>query len=116
MTQTVVGYDTEHDSDETLAKEILGIVLHAYPGHGWFVVIRGGVVHVKDMDLNPNWGMCLHYTQMKDDATERKRQVLRAAGEFLERANMRRGAKDMGQVVRHVDGIPDKHMARGGAL
>lgn len=116
MTQTVVGYDTEHDSDETLAREILGYVLAAYPGHGWYVVIRGGVVQVKDLDINPNWGMVLHYTQMKDDATERKRQVVRAAGEFLERANLKRGAMVEGQVVHAVEGIPQKHMARGGAL
>ena len=116
MTQTVVGYDTEFDCDEPMAREIVHNLCTTYPGHGWFVVVKGGVVHVKDMDINPQWGMCLHYSQMKDDATERKKQVIRAAGEFLERANLARGAKSADQRVTAVDGIPQKQLARMGAL
>ena len=110
----IVGYDTESPADEAIAGQIVADLCHAYPGHAWFITIKGGIVHVKDLDLNDKWGMCLHYSQMKDDATERKRQVLRAAGEFLERANLRRGAKDADQTVRHVEGIPDRHMVRVG--
>jgi hypothetical protein len=110
----IVGYDTDSPADEAIAGQMVADLCHAYPGHAWFVVIKGGIVHVKDLDLNDKWGMCLHYSQMKDDATERKRQVLRAAGEFLERANLRRGAKDADQKVLHVEGIPDRHMVRVG--
>lgn len=117
MTDTVVGYDTEHDRDEAMASEILRYVVDAYPGHGWFVLIRGGIVQVKDMDIHPQWGMALHYSQLKSDAADRKKQVIRAAGEFLERANLRRGRKT-DDVAMKVEGIPDKHLARGklGAL
>lgn len=112
MTQ-VVGYDTEHQADEPMAAQMVFDLCQAYPGHGWFVVIKGGIVHVKDLDLNDKWGMCLHYSQVKGDAKDRKRDVLRAAGEFLERANLKRGAAT-GQVVRHIEGVPDRHMTRVG--
>jgi hypothetical protein len=112
MTQ-VVGYDTEHTADEAMAGQMVHDLCAAYPGHGWFVVIRGGIVHVKDLDLNDKWGMALHYSQIKGDANDRKRDVLRSAGEFLERARLKRGAKTA-QTVRHIEGVPDRHMTRVG--
>jgi len=111
----VVGFDTEHDSDAPMAAQMVADLAATYPGHDWFVVIKGGVVHVKVMTINPNWGMCLHYSQIKADAADRKRQLIRAAGEFLERAHLRRGRSE-GENVLAVEGIPDKHMARNGML
>lgn len=107
----IVGYSTEHDVDERMAAQMVHDLCLAYPGHGWFVDIKGGVVHIKDLDLNDKWGMCIHYSQVKADANDRKRQVLRGAGELLERANLRRGRSDNERVL-HVEGIPDKQMAR----
>lgn len=109
----VVGYDTEHDSDEALAGRLLRTLCDAYSGHAWFITIRGGIIQVKDLDIHPNWGMSLHYTQVNHDAAVMKREVIRAAGEFLERANLARGRKTE-EKVKHVDGIPDKHMVRAG--
>ena len=109
----IVGIDCEHPQDEPLAEQMLADLCRAYPGHGWFVIVKGGIVHIKDMDINPNWGMCLHYSQIKGDAAERKRDILRAAGEFLERANLKRGRKT-DDVALSVEGIPDKHMTRVG--
>jgi hypothetical protein len=111
----VIGIDCEHTRDEHMAQEALRTLVNHYPGHGWFVVIRGGVMHVKDMEINPNWGMCLHYSQIKGDAADRAREIVRAAGEFLERANLKRGASE-GVHVKHVEGIPDKHIERGQRL
>ena len=109
----IVGIDTEHTADEPMAEQMLADLCQAYPGHAWFVVIKGGIVHVKDLDLHANWGMCLHYSPIKGDAKDRKRDVLRAAGEVLERANLKRGANE-GKRVLHVEGIPDRHMTRVG--
>jgi hypothetical protein len=109
----IVGIDTEHERDEPLAGQMLRDLCEAYPGHGWFVIIKGGIVHIKDMDISDKWGMCLHYSQIKGDAKDRKRDILRAAGEFLERANLRRGRKTDDAALK-VDGIPDKHMVRVG--
>lgn len=99
----VVGIDVEHDRDDPMAVDMVRDLCQAYPGHSWFVVIRGGIVHIKDMDMHPDWGMALHYSQIKGDAADRKRQVLGAAGEFLERAR-KKGLKvelqDIKQKVR----------------
>jgi hypothetical protein len=111
----VVGIDCEHERHEGMAGEALRTLVAHYPGHGWFVVIRGGVMQIKDMEINPNWGMVLHYTQIKSDAAERSREIVRAAGEFLERANLKRGASE-GVKVKHVEGIPDRHIERGNRL
>ena len=107
----VVGYDCEHDRDEPMASAMVADLCAHYPGHDWFVLIRGGVVHVKVMSINDKWGMCLHYSQIKADAQDRKRQLIRAAGEFLERANLARG-RSQGEVVTKVEGVPDKFLAR----
>lgn len=107
----LVGIDVEHDSDSTMATDCVRVLVDHYPGHDWHVMIRGGVIHVKAMNIHPNWGMCLHYTQVKSDAQDRKRSLVRAAGEFLERANLRRGKREEGKTL-HVEGVPDKQMAR----
>lgn len=112
MSEIIVGYDCEFDSDNLMAEGIVRDLVDAYPGHGWFVAIKGGVIHVKDLDLNEKWGMCLHYSQIKGDANDRKKQVTRAAGEFLERANLARGKKTE-QVVKSIEGVPQKHMRAG---
>ena len=78
-----IAADTEHDRDIPMARELIGILHGAYPGHEWFVLIRGGVVQIKKLEWSSNWGMALMYANLKGDATARKRDVLRAAGEFL---------------------------------
>lgn len=112
MTAPVVGFECEHDSDDSMAGEMLQALCAAYPGHSWFVKIAGGIVHVKNLDFSDKWGMALHYGQIKADASERKRELLRAGGEFLERANQRRGAKT--ERHEHIEGIPLKHQVRAG--
>lgn len=106
----IVGIDCEHECDETMAKEALQTLVHHYPGHDWQVAVKGGIFHVKALNIHPAWGMCLHYSQVKDDAADRAKSLMRSAGEFLERAGQRRGAVD-GHVTA-VEGVPDKHMAR----
>ena len=99
----VVGIDCEHDRDDPMAMGMVKDLCQAHPGHAWFVVIRGGVVHIKDMDMHPDWGMCIHYNDIKSDAADRKKQVLWAAGEFLERARRRNGKiefQDIKQKIR----------------
>ena len=76
----IVGIDTEHEADEQMAGQMLYDLCQAYPGHAWFVMIRGGIVHIKDRDIHQHWGMALHYNQIKGDAKERKRDLLRSAG------------------------------------
>lgn len=106
----VVGFDTEHARDERMAAEMLHALLQHYPGHAWFITIKGGIVQIKDMDISDKWGMAIHYTQVDSDASVRQRKVIRSAGEWLERANHRRGAKQ--DRITELEGIPDKDLAR----
>lgn len=112
MTSPVVGIDVENDIDDPMAMGMVRDLCRQYPGHSWFVVIRGGIVHVKDMDISPDWGMCIHYSDIKDDANDRTRKVLRAAGEFLERARVKRG--EGSKAVTSVEGIDQKYLQRRG--
>ena len=41
-----------------------------------------------------------------------KREIIRAAGEFLERANIKRGKREMGQKTFKVEGIPQRDIGR----
>ena len=108
MSETIVGFDTEHDRDEPLARDIVNTLSTHYPGHGWFVSIKGGIVQVKNLDWSDKWGMVLHYSQLHNDAAVMRKAVVRSAGEFLERAAVKRGAKTE-ETVSGVEGIPVKY-------
>lgn len=112
----VVGVDVEKPEDQRLAEEILRVLIEAYPGHEWFVLIRGGVIQVKNMAWSDTWGMALHYRDVVHDAADRKKQLIRAAGEFLERANVIRGRRDYDQRLDQIEGVPDSHLARAKLL
>ena len=101
----IVQAETEHMQDMGLAKDI-GEMLHAaYPGHLWAITVQGGVAVIKDLYISSQWGMVIHYDNLVADAGVRKKKVIAAGGELLERANIARGARKDGERVRHVDGI-----------
>lgn len=102
MTNPIVGIDVEHDRDDELAMRMLRDLCQAYPGHSWFVVIRGGIIHIKDMDMHPDWDMALHYSKVTNDAGDLKRQVLFAAGEFIERARKKNGKVQLQDIKQKV--------------
>jgi hypothetical protein len=107
----VVGIDCQHERDLGLAEDVLGILVKNYPGYHWFVLIKGGIIQIKITNWASYWGMALPYSDVAHDATERARQVKRAAGEFLERANAKRGAST-GDRVMAIEGVPDKSIIR----
>lgn len=110
MHDTVLEHDCEHATDEPMAAQMVFDLWSAYPGHCWSVTIKGGLVIIRNLEWSQSWGMNIPYSKLSGDAQDRKRQVIMAAGEFLERANMRRGAK--AKDVAHIEGIPDKDIGR----
>ncbi len=78
--------------DWSLARDVRHILETHYPGWIWGVEIPEGqnVVIVRNLDCDPHgkYGMVLHRDKL--DPTLQK--VVAAAGEFLERYRMRRGA------------------------
>lgn len=99
----------EHDCDETFAKNVMQVLLDAYPGHPWHVNVTGGVIVLKHMRVSPKWGMVLHYMKVNGDAERLKHGVLIAGGELLERAGEKRGTFDPHRI-RAVEGIPTGHL------
>jgi hypothetical protein len=83
-----------------------------YPGHSWYVVVGGGVLQIKNLSFSSRWSMVRKLKNIQHDAMVRKREIIRAAGEFLERANLKRGKREMGQNVTQVEGIPQRDMGR----
>lgn len=98
--------DGETPLDHAMAKEILESLTSAYQGHSWWVECRGGVAIIRHFSItNPTRpvGMVKHLALMGHDAGVRKREVIEAAGELLERAGLSRGVYE-GQVVERLEG------------
>ena len=103
-----VEYDTRMDMDK--AREALEVLMSEYPGYSWKPSVKGGVCFIRllDPNLRGNWGMNIKLSAVDHDAAVFKRKVKYVAGEFLERCNLRR-AWNMGDKIKHVDGVPEKH-------
>ena len=67
-----------------------------------------GGFFIKNMDFPYNWGMNAKFKSFGHDAAVLKRQVIRMAGEWLERANLKRGRSNE-DPIKHFEGIPDKY-------
>lgn len=89
-----------------MCKEIGEYLTQAYPGHTWYVRIDGGMLIIKDYKISDIWSMTRRFDSIAHDAKKRKHDVIMAAGEFLECANMRRGAFE-GEYAKTLEGRLD---------
>jgi hypothetical protein len=103
--------ETKNSIDDQVGGEIARSLCEAYPGHPWHINVQDGLIVVKHMRLSAKWGMVRPYSDAHD-AARLKREVVMIAGEFLERARLRRGAagEDNATVV---EGIPKKDLVIG---
>lgn len=99
--------NTEEAQDMTMAKDIAETLFAHYPGYMWGVNVRGGVAVIKCLNVSSLYGFILKYKDISHDANFRKKEVLRAGGEILERAKMKRGAREFNSMAKAVDGIAD---------
>ena len=90
-----------------LAKEIAEILTFAYQNHSWYVRIDGGLLIIKNLAISTSAGMVRHITTLSNDAAKRKKDVIMAAGEFLEAAHMRRGAYEE-EAAKELEGLNGK--------
>lgn len=102
-------YGTLKDLD--LVKQTIGILEEVYPGHFWAVKCEGGILHIKNLSFHANWGIARKLGQMEFDAGVFRREVIRAAGEFLERCGLARRAWN-GDAIKRMDGVPEKYQPR----
>ena len=89
------------------AHSIMEVLTAAYPGHPWAVRVDGGICFIRylDVELKGTWGMALKMGAMQHDWAVLKRDVIRAAGEWLERSGLGRGASNGDEIVS-VEGVP----------
>lgn len=106
------GVTADTELEKSLGKEVLSVLDQFYPGHLWHVLIRQGVMQIKNCSWSGKWGMVRKLKDVDYDAVVLKREIIRAAGEFLERANVKRGKRDMTHRVLGVEGIPQRHFGR----
>lgn len=99
--------DTEQAQDMTMAKDIADTLFEHYPGYMWGVNVTSGVAVIKCLNISSLYGFVLKYKDISHDASFRKKEVLRAGGELLERANLARGVRRKGELVTAMDGIDD---------
>jgi hypothetical protein len=98
---------------DACAKEAAEVLVTAYPNHGWWVECKGGVLVIKHLEASGARGligMLRKMDQLSHDAGRRKREILIAAGELLERAGLRRGARNEDPVT-HLE-LDDKTLAK----
>lgn len=97
---------TQGQEDE--ANQILEALTFAYPGHPWGVRVYDGGFFIRHLEFPANWGMNCRHTTRVYSASAMKREVIRMAGEWLERAGLRRGRWEENDGYR-VDGVPEKY-------
>ena len=101
-----IGYWGDTPSRESDAKGFMEILWWAYPGHPWFVKVYEGVIFIRWLGIDGNWGMVLKTKDICHDAAVIKRELIFMAGEWLERAGLARGRYDDAEVTK-VEGVPE---------
>lgn len=90
------------------ADDVLEILSIAYPGHPWATRVDGGVIFIRHLaNPNANYGMICKVNQVNHDTAVLKREIIKMAGEFLERAGLARGRYDDSEI-QFVEGVPEK--------
>lgn len=95
------------DAQEAEAHGILEVLSFAYPGHPWAVTVKENMFFIRHLDFPGNWGMKVTFSKVAYSSSAFKKKVIFMAGEWLERANLKRGRSD-DTVATFVDGVPLK--------
>lgn len=98
---------------DAFAKDTAETLNTVYPNHSWWIECKGGVLIIKHLEASGARGligMIRKMDQLSNDAERRKREIIMAAGELLERANMRRGARNDDPVTSFE--LDDQSMQR----
>lgn len=92
--KTVLGHD--------VSKKALVVLNRTYPGFMWYVRADGGLIIIKCAALG-NACMIRHIRHTDYDDNFFTKDIIRSAGEFLERGYIRRGKWD-GVYAEKLDG------------
>ena len=105
----LIHYEGDTQALEDDAKAIVSLLWHCYPYHPWSVTCKRGLIFIRHLDFTRTWGMALRVSELDHDAAVMKKKIITLAGEWLERAALKRGAYDSDQESYRVEGIPEKH-------
>ena len=93
--------------EEEAQAVLFDILLPAYPNHPWSVRSYPNGIFIGYLDFPTNWGMNIPRIATKAySASALQKLIVMRAGEWLERAHMRRGAGDGDQTIGKVEGVP----------
>ena len=96
-------------AQENEANSVLEVLTTAYPGYPWGVRVYDGGIFIRNLDFPANWGMNMKAKNVQHDAAVFKREIIMMAGEWLERANLRRGRNVNEDQIVKLEGAPDNH-------
>ena len=127
MTDAVCGWQAGRDfsdpnsgtsSERTIAKNAVESLARTYPGYSWFVEVRDGLLMIRNADIDYRGRYCMirKLGAIQHDFGRLVREVTHAAGEYLERANLRRGAAREGARTLALEGAPKWTAAPGSGL
>ena len=105
----IIGAEGATPAQEAEATKIVFMLWEAYPGHPWYVRVYDGgffIRHLDSLESPKPYGMNVKFKTFCHDAAVMKKEIIRNAGEWLERAGIRRGRHEEGQTVTHVEGVP----------
>ena len=81
-----------------LAKHAAELLHRHYPGYLWTVNVNQGVLDVRNLNLDGQWGFTIKHVQSYS-ASDLDKKVMRAGGEILERYRQRRGTIDEAAIL-----------------
>lgn len=96
------------DAQASEAERVMALLCATYPGHPWAVRVDEGIIFIRHLQFQGNWGMNIRTAEVDHDAAVMKKKIVMLAGEFLERAGLVRG-RENGDEIKRVDGVPDKY-------
>lgn len=109
-TQFIAG---DNPASLNLAGDLLNEICQKYGGYNWRVKVVGGVVFVSEMSFPSQWGMLKKLGESDFSASNLKADVLRSAGEWLERAHLERKRLKFELTTPYrVEGVPEKDQPR----
>lgn len=82
--------DGDGDMAKALSKKAAEALVMAYPNHSWWVETKGGALIIKHFGISGTLGMVRHTSALDMSAFKFKKEIIRAAGELLERAGLPR--------------------------
>lgn len=115
MSDPIIGWQAGRDfndpnagsaSERTIAKHAVEALARAYPGYSWFVEVRDGLLMIRNYEVDWRGRNCMvrKLGQVQHDYGRLVKEVVHAAGEYLERAHLRRGGAREGEMSKVLEG------------